>query len=206
MHTFCAHYYHIHRYTEKKFVPIEEVADSDADFFDKEEEGAGDDEANEEEAEHEEADDESQIEEVRKSIGDYTFKQRGSKFSNLESFHVDHDNEEVLAVGANAELTAEDVEEKEDDFELAGVDNSEAKIGKMPGHLSMDPKRTRTPRRIDNLKTWNDNKRQRAERGAIREFIDQPLESSEDIKREEELEKINQDNKSLFRRFLDRLN
>ncbi len=156
---------------ENKFVPIEEVADPDSDFLEKEEEESevelGEPEVNEELPE-------GGLEEVRRSISDYSFKRRGSKFSNLESFHVDHDKGEMLAVGTTEDKPDhEDVKEKdEDEFELAEADSSEAKYGRMPGRLDDTNKYGGDQKRIDNLKTWNDNKRQRAERGLIRRFLD----------------------------------
>ena len=187
---------------ENKFVPIEEVADPDSDFVEKEEkEELGQEEGAGEETGEEEMEDDNDVDEVRKSISDYSFKTRGSKFSNLESFHVDHEKGEMLAVGsAEGMLAHENEKDKDDnDSELAEADSREPgrgktilRYGRKEGH--------------DNLKTLSDSKRERAARGVVREFIHQPLESAKDIKREEESEKIDKGNKSLFRRFLNRLN
>jgi len=123
----------------------------------------------------EEIDDAQNIEEVRKSIGDYSFKHRGSKYSDLESFHVDHDKGEMLAVGAtDGELNHEDVKDRhEDEFELAEVDNSEAKRGKMVRKEEYNRETPKMPGSgHDNLKTWNDDKKERDKRGIIRKFFD----------------------------------
>lgn len=162
---------------ENKFVPIEEVADPDSDFSDEnwEKKLSGKEISSEEVAEEvaEEAADADKIEEIRRNISsDYSFKHRGSKYGNLEAFHVDHDKEEMLAVGdTDGEFDYEDEDEDEvedeNELELAGINNETKRKEVFDKHEYNSEKGVGH----ENLKTWDDNKHQRNKRGIIRSFL-----------------------------------
>lgn len=151
---------------EKKFIPLEEFADPDSDFTEKQDEQA---------EEMEEADS-SALESVRQDIKDYDYKCYGNTEGKMESFHVDHDNKEVAAIYNESERRegeAEPILAEEAHLEEEFADKNIEADAKM----SIDAKRDRNDRRAyrqdaENLKTMSDSKLQRANRSLIRKFLD----------------------------------
>ncbi len=72
---------------KRKFIPINEVPDLSAEEI----------EENEDEDPGEVDDSEEEIERVRHDIGNYNYQEHGSN-GKLESFHINHDDEEIIGV------------------------------------------------------------------------------------------------------------
>jgi hypothetical protein len=162
---------------EKKYIPIEEVADSESDFT--EQENAEDEELEDEELEDEVGEEDSlekdELEETRKSFGEYEYIQTGSKYGNLESFHVDHDREELLAVGREIEEEAEvskTVKGEDMDLKFADLDKGAATHESIYLPNYSNRKIGWTGKKNENLKTRDDSERAREHRGLIRRFLD----------------------------------
>ena len=155
----------------KKFKTAEDVVDESADFTNHL------DNQEEEMESPEPIDDQKELEEVRKDIGHYTYTGPDSESTPLASFHVDHDNEEVIAVAEEGlePVKATDPENIEDaplEEELAETNiTRDSKISAMS--VPEETRRYKDVRKdYENLKTMPDNKIQRNNRGLIRKFLD----------------------------------
>lgn len=157
----------------KKFKTAEDVVDEDSDFIE--------DLDNQEKApeQPESADNQKVLEEVRRDIGHYTYQGPDSESTPLASFHVDHDNEEVIAVAEEGlePVKATDPETIEDaplEEELADY-NIVTDRKMSPGGKPLErvgKHKIGQSNSSDNLKTMPDGKIQRSNRGLIRKFLD----------------------------------
>ena len=153
---------------ERKFVPINEVADKNADFTDSLD-------AKEEEIEiNEPVDEQKELEEVRKDIGHYTYT--GPDNVALASFHVDHDKEEMIGVTEEglASFRPTDPETIEDaPLEEEFAETNITRDKKVSAMSVPENDRRYKDNRSDkeNLKTMPENKVERGNRGLIRKFL-----------------------------------
>lgn len=170
---------------EKKFVPINEVEDKDADFTEKmdDEDDEVEDEPSEEQAldevwqDMQEDSSKEDLDKVRKDIGHYTYTGPDSESTPLASFHVDHDNEEVIAVVEEGlkPVNATDSETIEDaPLEEELTEENVARDRKISAGVFPEGVRKYRDNRSDNenLKTRPEDKIQRSNRGLIRKFLD----------------------------------
>jgi len=177
---------------EKKFVPINEVEDKDADFTEKmdnkdevEEDETEDDEEKQldeawramERDEHESNDNQEALEKVRQDIGHYDHE--GPDNVALASFHVDHDNKKTIGVveeGLESFRPTDPETIKNAPLEEEFADNNIVTDRKMsPGGKPLErvgKHKMGQSNVSDNLKTMPENKIQRNNRGLIRKFLD----------------------------------
>ncbi|MFZ2309975.1 MAG: hypothetical protein WAW11_00330 [Patescibacteria group bacterium] len=156
----------------KKFKTAEDVVDESDDFtnhLDSQEEAMKN---------YEPADNQKELEKVRKDIGYYEYKGPDLESTPLASFHVDHDNEEVIAVAEEGlePVKATDPEAIEDaPLEEEFAEANIAADSKVNFHMVENARkeyRDKESGSSDNLKTMPDNKIQRNNRGLIRKFLD----------------------------------
>jgi hypothetical protein len=156
----------------KKFKTAEDVVDEDSDFIE--------DLDNQEKApeQPELADNQKALEEVRRDIGYYAYKGPDSESTPLASFHVDHDNEEVVAVAEEGlePVKATDPETIEDaplEEELADYNIvTDRKMSPLSVSENVRKYKDNRSNASDNLKTMPERKIQRDNRGLIRKFLD----------------------------------
>jgi hypothetical protein len=167
---------------ERKFIPINEVEDKDSDFTEKmDDKEEVDDEPSDEHKLDEawqamqEDSGKEELAQVRKDIGHYTYK--GPDNVALASFHVDHDNEEMIGVVEEGlesfrptdPETIQDAPLEEEFADINVTRDKKISAGVFPEGV----RRYRDNRNSnENLKTMPDSKIQKNNRGLIRKFLD----------------------------------
>lgn len=151
---------------ERKFIPINEVPDLSSEEI----------EENEDDDLGEVGNAKEEIKRVRHDIGNYNYQEQGSK-GKLESFHVNHDEEKIVAV-RGGEVVNEPTEPdfiKHAPLEEEFADKNIVTDSKINAHYINDSRKeyqNTYSNASDNLKTMPEAKVQRSNRGIIRKFLD----------------------------------
>lgn len=166
---------------ENRFIPIEEMPDPTACFTDliDKKNIAGEDGKKEDDegGNQEEFIKDIGIPKPSKNIQNYNYQRKGSKYGNLDSFHVDHETEELIAITSDDATTAEQIIIKQKNGDDIDYNNISLK-GRSKGErrsMSMDAwNEEYKPARKgwDNQKTKPISEIQREKRGKIRQALD----------------------------------
>jgi len=166
---------------KRKFLTADQVLNPEDDEENEVEISTEDDEENEIEPSREDdeednyADTAKALNEVRGDIKNYSYQYRGPKsVGNLESFHVDHDEESLTAVAGDGPV----VKEGKLDDSLINEEGQQDKPLRRGVNMQFIPQADKiydqrmSIKETENLKTRPDNKIQRDNRGLIRKFLD----------------------------------